>query len=177
MPKKLDNIREKAIAETRQILCLEGYDALAMRDIAKNCGIAVGTMYNYFPSKEYLTGCVVLEDWEAAYENMVSIAAGADTIHQGLGGIYERMYEFILAHQYLTSFDGSKSKAAVDFRERHQQLLKQMETLLEMLQKRFGHPIDDAINTFLAECILAFSARKYTYEQIAPAITKILNGT
>ncbi len=175
MPKKLDNIREKAIAETRKILDEQGYGALAMRDIAKKCEIAVGTMYNYFPSKEYLTGCVVLEDWKVTYENMLSIAASADTIHHGLSGIYEQMYAFVIQHQYLTSFDGGNSKTPVDFHERHLVLLKQMESLLQMMEKRFGYSVEDAINTFLAESILSFSVKKYTYSQIAPAITKLLS--
>lgn len=175
MPKKLDNIREKAIAETRKILDEQGYGALAMRDIAKKCEIAVGTMYNYFPSKEYLTGCVVLEDWKITYENMLSIAAGADSIQHGLSGIYELMCTFVMQHQYLTSFDGGDSKTPYDFHERHLVLLKQIETLLRMLQKRFGYSVEDAINTFLAESILAFSVKRYTYSQIAPAITKLLN--
>lgn len=175
MPKKLNNIREKAIAETRNILEQQGYRALAMRDIAKKCGIAVGTMYNYFPSKEYLTSCVVLEDWKLTYEQMAGAAAGADTIHQGLGEIYERMYAFVLAHQYLTSFDGGNAKTPVDFHERHLVLLEQIEDLLRLLQKQFGYSLDDAVITFLAECILSFSTKKYTYQQIAPAITKLLN--
>lgn len=175
MPKKLDNIREKAIAETRKVLEAQGYGALAMRDIAKKCEVAVGTMYNYFPSKEFLTGCVVLEDWKVVYENMISAAASADTINHGFRGIYELMYEFVMQHQYLTSFDGGESKTPYDFHERHMVLLKQIEALLEMLQKRFGYSVEDSINTFLAESILAFSVKKYPYSQIAPAFMKLLS--
>lgn len=175
MPKKLDNIRQKAIAETRKVLEEQGYGALAMRDIAKKCEVAVGTMYNYFPSKEYLTGCVVLEDWMVVYENMISVATGADLITQGLNGIYDLMREFVIGHQYLTSFHAADAKTPYDFHERHLLLLKQIEDLLRMLQKRFGYSMDDAIVTFLAESILAFSVKGYPYSQIAPAITKLLN--
>lgn len=175
MPKKLDSIREKAIAETRKVLEEQGYGGLAMRDIARKCEVAVGTMYNYFSSKEYLTGCVVLEDWKKVYEEMISAAAGADTIHQGLRGIYELMFAFVLEHQYLTSFDGRDSKTPYDFHERHLVLLKQIEALLEMLQKRFGCRVEASIQTFLAECILAFSVKKYPYSQIAPALMKLLS--
>ena len=70
MPKLLPQIRENALVETRRVLNEEGYDALTMRTVAASCGIAVGTLYNYFPSKEYLTGCVVLEDWNDVYNAM-----------------------------------------------------------------------------------------------------------
>ena len=175
MPKKLDNIREKAIAETRRVLEEQGYPALAMRDIAKQCGVAVGTMYNYFPSKEYLTGCVVLEDWLVTYERMTGIAAGADTIGHGIRDIYELMLTFVLQHQYLTSFNSSEAKTPYDFYERHTVLLKQIEALLQMLQKRFGYSVEAPMNTFLAECILSFSVKKYPYTQIAPAFMKLLS--
>lgn len=175
MPKKLDNIRERAIAETKKVLEQQGYGAIAMRDIAKKCDIAVGTMYNYFPSKEYLAGCVVLEDWKIVYETMISVAASAETIHQGIRGIYELMYEFVLKHQYLTSFDGQNSKMPYDFRERHLVLLGQIEELLHMLQKRFGYCVEAPINTFLAESILAFSVKKYPYSQISTAFIKLLS--
>ena len=175
MPKKLDNIREKAIAETRKVLDEHGYEMLAMRDIARKCEVAVGTMYNYFPSKEYLTGCVVLEDWKAVYENMTNAAMGADTIGHGIRDIYEMMCNFVKQHRYLTSFNSSEAKTPYYFHERHLVLLKHIVELLEMLQKRFGFSIEDAINTFLAESILAFSVKGYTYSQIAPAIIKLLS--
>lgn len=175
MPKKLDNIREKAIAETRKVLEEQGYEMLAMRDIAKKCEVAVGTMYNYFPSKEYLTGCVVLEDWKTVYENMTGAVMGADTIGHGIRDIYELMCIFVGEHRYLTAFNGSEAKTPYDFHERHLVLLKQILELLQMLQKRFGYSVEDAINTFLAESILAFSVKGYTYPQIAPAIMKLLS--
>ncbi len=174
MPKKLGNIREKAIVETRQVLETQGFEALAMRDIAKKCEVAVGTMYNYFPSKEYLTGCVVLEDWGAAYECMTGAAASADSIGHGIHDIYDMMCEFVTQHRYLTSFNSSEAKTPYDFYERHTVLLKQIVALLEMLQKRFGYSVEDSITVFIAESILSFSVKKYSYSQIAPAIMKLL---
>ena len=175
MPKKLDNIREKAIAETRVVLEEQGFELLAMRDIAKKCGVAVGTMYNYFPSKEYLTGCVVLEDWESIYDQMLSVAASAGGIGQGLQGIFELMCEFVMQHQYLTSFDRREATGKFDFSQRHLVLLKQIEALLQMLQKRFGYSVEDSITTFMAESILNFSVKKYPYSQISPAFIKLLS--
>ena len=54
MPKLLDNIKEKAIEEARREMLSDGYRAMTIRRVAKELGIATGTLYNYFPSKEYL---------------------------------------------------------------------------------------------------------------------------
>ena len=64
MPKILENIREKAVAEAREELLGEGYRAMTIRRVAEQLGIGVGTLYNYFPSKEYLAAAVMLEDWQ-----------------------------------------------------------------------------------------------------------------
>ena len=48
-----------------QILLEEGYGALTMRAVAARCGIAVGTVYNYFPAKDMMVGNVILAGWLA----------------------------------------------------------------------------------------------------------------
>ena len=175
MPKILENVREKAITETRKILEEQGYEKLAMRDIARKCDVAVGTMYNYFPSKEYLTGCVVLEDWLAVYEAMTGAAAEAATMGQGIQRIYGMMCEFVEQHQYLTAYDSREAKTPYDFQERHLLLRGQIEELVTMLSKRFGCGLESSVSVFVAECILSFSVKRYSYSQIAPAIAKLLN--
>lgn len=39
--------------------CAEGLAALSIRNIAKECNIAVGTIYNYFPDKAALVTEVI----------------------------------------------------------------------------------------------------------------------
>lgn len=60
MPKKIAELREKMIAYARQALLQEGTSALTVRSTASACGVAVGTVYNYFPSKESLIEAVIL---------------------------------------------------------------------------------------------------------------------
>ena len=66
MPKKLDKIKERALEEARQILFQEGYLSLTVRRVAQALQIGVGTIYNYFPSKDHLIAGVMLEDWQEA---------------------------------------------------------------------------------------------------------------
>jgi AcrR family transcriptional regulator len=42
-----------------------GYDKLNIRDIAKKCGIATGTFYNYFRSKQEIISSLFDSDWKA----------------------------------------------------------------------------------------------------------------
>ena len=47
-----------------------------MREAARRCGVAVGTLYNYFPSKDALAAAVMLEDWHEDLDAMCFAAAG-----------------------------------------------------------------------------------------------------
>ena len=69
MPKRIENLQENILRQAKPLMLESGYEALAMRDVAARCGIAVGTLYNYFPSKEALAGGVMLEDWCASWRD------------------------------------------------------------------------------------------------------------
>lgn len=175
MPKIINTVREKAIQEARRILNAPEYTTFTMREIAAACKIAIGTVYNYFPSKEYLVGCVVLEDWRDAYEEMLSITQRADTLDLAMEGIYLSMCSFVEAHQYLTTFDIREAKHGYDYAGRHIMIRQQIEAILTTIQARFDTETDEAVNVFLAECILSFSTKKYNYSQISAAFNKLLN--
>jgi AcrR family transcriptional regulator len=67
MPKTLPNIREDILQTTREMILQDGYEKLNIRDIARNCGIATGTFYNYFRSKQEIISSLLASDWEKMY--------------------------------------------------------------------------------------------------------------
>lgn len=174
MPKIIEGIREKAVAKTRQVLQSQGYEALAMREIAAHCGVAVGTMYNYFPSKVFLTACVVLEDWQEAYQAMREAAEHAREMETAIARIYENMCLFVREHQYLTAFDLRKLSGEQSYAKYHGILCRQIEELLEVLQIKAGFRLQPEITLFLAESIINCSVRNYAYAQIAPAFHQLV---
>lgn len=175
MPKIVENLRARAIREARRILTAPESTPFTMRGVAAACGVAAGTLYNYFPSKEYLIGCVVLEDWQAALEEMRLLARGAHTIEQGVERLYTAMCQFVEAHRYLTAFDIRGGRDGFDYAGRHILLRRQIEALLALLETRFGVEPDSGVTTFLAECILSFSTKKYAYPQLSSAFNKLLH--
>ena len=52
MPKIIENIEQKIFNAVVQLIRKHGYSAISMRMIAKESGIAVGTLYNYYSDKE-----------------------------------------------------------------------------------------------------------------------------
>ena len=57
-------VRRATIIEAVIDLIAEvGADAVQMRDVSKRSGVALGTVYRYFNSKDYLLAAA-LEDWQ-----------------------------------------------------------------------------------------------------------------
>ena len=54
MPKLYEDLRETIVQEAKVLIVSNGYGKLNMREVAKASGIAVGTIYNYFPTKDSL---------------------------------------------------------------------------------------------------------------------------
>ncbi|WP_406243725.1 TetR/AcrR family transcriptional regulator [Tissierella carlieri] len=56
------NYREIILSEAKDIAMKEGISNINIRAVAKNSGIAIGTVYNYFPSKGDLL-VAIIEDF------------------------------------------------------------------------------------------------------------------
>jgi AcrR family transcriptional regulator len=57
-----DERRRKLVSVARELFLAEGFDETGMLDIARKVGIAAGTIYNYFPSKNALLAELFRQD-------------------------------------------------------------------------------------------------------------------
>lgn len=53
--------RQRILEVAQELFASRGFDATTTRDIAKSAGIATGTMFNYFSSKEAVVGSLAAE--------------------------------------------------------------------------------------------------------------------
>jgi AcrR family transcriptional regulator len=53
--------RQEILTAARRLFASQGYEATTTRDISRTAGIAAGTLFNYFPTKEAIVGCLVDE--------------------------------------------------------------------------------------------------------------------
>lgn len=64
MPKILpEDIKQKILATTRRLVVEQGYNKISIRDITQASGIATGTFYNYYNSKQDVLSALLAEDW------------------------------------------------------------------------------------------------------------------
>jgi AcrR family transcriptional regulator len=68
MPKIIENLDEEIAKTALELFKNNPYQSVSMRKIASEVGIAVGTLYNYYPNKWELYIEVFEESWRKTYE-------------------------------------------------------------------------------------------------------------
>ena len=66
---------EEILAAARALLLEKGTGALTMRSVAAACGVAVGSIYNYFPSKGALVGTTIESVWTEIFRPFTAAPA------------------------------------------------------------------------------------------------------
>jgi AcrR family transcriptional regulator len=61
LPEHQRKRRERMIAAAIELIEDDDYDSIQIRDVAERAGVALGTVYRYFSSKEHLYAAVLLE--------------------------------------------------------------------------------------------------------------------
>ena len=160
MPKIIDHVRERAIAEAKRIMLAEGYQSLTIRRVAAALDVAVGTIYNYFPSKDFLIASVMLEDWTEILQRLQNekpAEEGIERIHRVFDGIKEfsDRYQQVWAQYSGQSF---RSEANVH----HVELVLQIQQLLKGVVGEEARTEDPFRERFLAENVLRFASDGHT---------------
>ena len=60
---KVVTSKEDILAVSKEMVAENGVQAINMRNVARQCGVAVGSVYNYFPSKNDLMIAVIDGIW------------------------------------------------------------------------------------------------------------------
>lgn len=87
MRKKDETLRDTLLDHARKIAIEQGPDALNIRALAERAGVATGTVYNYFDSKDDILLAITEEYWRKALVDLDN-EVQADTFPEQLREIY-----------------------------------------------------------------------------------------
>ena len=169
MPKIIENVREQLLNAAKRQISERGYANTTIRSVASECKLAVGTVYNYFESKDMLIASFMAEDW---YECTAKIKAFSTHDKKAfLHCIYGALVEFSEKHKALFEDADAAKVFATVFSERHHQLREQIAELIL--------PICEAENSsfvsiFAAESILCWTMAGTDFEELYKIIIKII---
>lgn len=146
------------MTEAQKQLSEQGYKKTTIRSVAQECGIAVGTVYNYFKSKDMLIASLILEDWNDCIK-AISSHPKADR-RAYLEFIHISLFSFGQKHDKLFSDKEAAKTFNTVFFERHKMLRGQLAKLISPIAT------DGFTAEFVAEALLCWTFAGRSFEEI-----------
>lgn len=168
MPKIIKNLETRLIEEANRQIDEVGYGATTIRSIAKACGVGVGTVYNYFTSKEELIAIYLLKDWNGCMTAINAVSAYSDSPAPVLRCIYDQLCQFSRRHENIFRDEGATSVFAGSFSRYHTLLRRQ---LAQPLQK---FCTDEFTRDFVTEALLTWTMAGKSFDEIYGVICKVI---
>ena len=169
MPKIIINAREAILKEAKRQLLENGYSATTIRSVAKATGIATGTVYNYFPSKDMLLASFMMEDWK---EELSSVTYNSGDKREIIQRIYNAIISF--SNKYANLFKDKEALKAFNssLGDKHPILISQLASLV--MDAIADKDDKEFISSFIAESLLSCAMRGTDFDRIYGIIEKLL---
>ena len=158
MPKIIANVREQIIDEAKRQIEKLGYENTTIRSVAKGCGIAVGTVYNYFQSKDMLIATFILQDWVACIESIAQ--QPKESRKNFLAFIHISLLKFTESHYAIFNNKEAAKVFNSAFYERHKQIRGQLADLINNITG------DRFTAEFVAEALLCWTIAGKSFDEI-----------
>ncbi len=167
MPKIIENLKDHLIAEAKKQIEESGYGAVNIRSVAKACGVGVGTVYNYFPSKEALIATHLLVDWRVCVEIITRTAESSTDPEPVLQCVYRQLVDFADRHQAIFRDEAAAASFAGSFSQYHDRLRSQLASPLRVFCD------SDFTAQFIAESLLTWSMAGKSFDAIYEILKKL----
>lgn len=164
MPKIIENAREQLLAEAKRQIFENGYANTTIRSVASACNLGVGTVYNYFKSKDMLIASFMLDDWQECLDGMKR--ENTDDTKCLLGCVYASLKEFTQNHISLFRDDDAAKVFATVFAERHKLLREQLAGILLPICDMTEHKDKHFLAEFISESLLTWTMAGRSFEEI-----------
>ena len=170
MPKIIENLRDQLLQEARKQIAERGYTGTTVRSVAEACGVGVGTVYNYFSSKEMLIAAFMMEDWQKQLDAMAALPK--DQPEALLRGVYEALCAYAAGHQDLFSDEGAAKAISLGFAPRHRMLREQLTGFILPVCTGGNASFTAA---FIAESLISWAMESTPFDTLYPVIHKLIH--
>ncbi len=169
MPKIITDLKQRLLEEVERLLAQGGYGAVTVRAVATGCGVGVGTVYNYFPSKEAMLAELLLKDWRRSLAAIDAVSLASECAEPVAGVIHAELARYIQNHAAVFRDDAARSSFAGSFSQYHGLLRSQLAAPL----RRFCR--SDFAAEFAAEALLTWTAAGKKFCEIWALISSATN--
>jgi AcrR family transcriptional regulator len=167
MPKIIENLPERLAEEARRQIEESGFSAMTIRSVAKACGVGVGTVYNYFPSKEALVATFMLTDWNNCIAAIQSCADESDTVEPVLKTIHEQLQLFMAKFDSIFRDESAVSSYSGALTKYHSILRNQLAAPIRKFCR------DDFTAEFIAEAVLTWTVAGKDFDELKNILLRI----
>lgn len=168
MPKIIEEVEHKIMDSARKILESKGYDGLTARSVALRAGVSVGTLYNYFSSKEDIAAAVILADWRPFLEKLSKSMEGTEDPLSAAKLMYTGLLSFSEGHANI--FNSSAARASINSNALtyHRRLTGRLSELL------MAKGVDPVISEVTVEILLIKMHERASFADFEIAVKKLL---
>ena len=167
MPKIIRDLESRLIEEAKKQIEEAGYGAMTIRSVAKACGVGVGTVYNYFPSKEDLLATFMLSDWNRCVTAIDAVSTYSDSPRAVARCIYDQLLAYAKLHNTIFRDEAAAATFAGSFSRYHVLLRNQLAAPLRKFVQ------SDFAADFAAEALLTWTMAGKPFDEIYGMIDRI----
>ena len=173
MPKIIDDIKNTILLEARAQALKLGYTNMTIRSVAASCHVAVGTIYNYFPSKDMLIASLLLDDWQKTIMNMRSGCELAQTSGDAFRVIWDRLREYNDRYTPIFRDSGATKRAVSVFGFRHKQLRSQITEIVRQILIKYDRD-DEFLSEFISEALLTWALEDKNFSDVNNILCRLI---
>ena len=162
MPKIIENIREQLLKEAKKQVIEYGYEKTTIRSVAQACGIGIGTVYNYFESKDMLIASFMVEDWNHFLESIEVVSS--DNPKEMLKNVVLGLSDFMQKHRMLFCDPAAVKVYGDVFAVRHKQLREQLAHKIRPACQKTSVEDKDFLAEWIAEALLTWTVAGKDFE-------------
>ena len=168
MPKIIMNLESRLMEEANRQVLENGYSNTTIRSIATACGVGVGTVYNYFESKEALLSRYLVAEWTECITAINAVSTYSDTPMPVLRCIYDQLRTYTQQNHALFRDPDAAASFSNSF-NRHRQIVREQ---LSAPLRKFCQ--DDFTAVFIAENMLIWTSSDIDFDEIYRLLAKLL---
>ena len=156
MARIIHNLSDKIISVTQSQLRTRGYMGTTIRSVAQECGIAVGTVYNYFPDKDALINAAMMGDWLLVLATIKLECSQSTSISEGIRKIQKNLQDFYTGRPWMAEYTNSEDRPSGDYDmfKRRTMLHNVLDSIVADLLVRHGMEKDVHLAVMYTEMIL-----------------------
>ena len=173
MPKIIENVRGMIIEEAQKQITANGYESVTIRSIARECGLGLGTFYNYFKSKDMLIATFLLEDWQKRIAIIKEQTKDESDPMKVVQILYTGVNDFIRFHSNIFTSPSAIKTFSTTSPEYHKFVRDQVAGPIRNSCILAGIENPDFLSLFVAESVVTWTVAKKDYEEIAGVVSKL----